>query len=165
MRERPSCAVELRCFGVWRWAVALVAATAMAAMAAWAGLALANHSSDSAAIAAVATALAGLSLWLAASLARVDGGTLACVDGCWTFAYKRRGVDRIEAGALAVALDLGSFLLLTLTRTAGPRRLARRWLPVQRRGLEADWHALRCAVYSPPPATPDAVAANELLTE
>jgi hypothetical protein len=165
MRERPSCVVELRRFGVWRSAVALVAVAAIAAMAAWAGLALANRASDSAAIAAVATALAGLSLWLAASLARVDGGTLACVDGGWTLAYRRYGVDRIEAGALTVALDLGSFLLLTLTRTGGPRRLARRWLPVQRRGLEADWHALRCAVYSPPPAASDAAAANEPLTE
>jgi len=25
------------------------------------------------------------------------------------------------------------------------------WLPVQRRGLQAHWHALRCAVYSPRP--------------
>jgi hypothetical protein len=165
MRECPSCVVELRRFGVWRSAVALVAAAAIAAIAAWAGVALANRSSDAAAIAAIQTALAGLSMWLAASLARVDGGTLAGVEGYWTFAYRRRGVDRVEAGALTVALDLGSFLLLTLTRSDGSRRLARRWLPVQRRGLETDSHALRCAVYSPPPVAPDAAAVNGPLTE
>ena len=54
----------------------------------------------------------------------------------------------------------GAFMLLVLTRLHGSNRLARRWLPVQRRGLEADWHALRCAVYSPPPVAPDPVAAT-----
>jgi hypothetical protein len=29
-----------------------------------------------------------------------------------------------------------------------PRRRAT-WLPVQRRGIERQWHALRCSVHSP----------------
>jgi hypothetical protein len=40
-------------------------------------------------------------------------------------------------------------MLLRFTPDA-PARMT--WLPVQRRGLEAQWHALRCAVYSPRPA-------------
>jgi hypothetical protein len=61
----------------------------------------------------------------------------------------------------AAALDLGSSLLLTLPRAAAPRRPSRRGLPVQRRGLEAGWHALRCAVYAPPLDGSAAAAANE----
>ena len=165
MRESPSCVVELRHFGVWRSAVLVVAALAIASMAAWGGLALANPTSDSALIAAIAAALALASALLAASLVRVEPGTLALADGSWTFAVERRGVARVETGELVVALDLGSFLLLAWTAVEGSRRTARRWLPVQRRGLEAEWHALRCAVYSPPPIPPGPPAANEVLTE
>ena len=161
MRERLSSVVELRRFGVWRAAVFAVAATAMAAMAAWGGLALATGSNGSALIAAIAAAMATMSALLAVSLARVEPGSLACSDGSWTFTARRGNVEHVESGALTVAVDLGSFLLLTLTRIDGSRR----WLPVQRRGLEADWHALRCAVHAPPPVATDAAAANEPLAE
>ncbi len=165
MRESPSCVVELRRFGVWRMAVGIVAAAAIASMAAWAGLPLADQSSNAPWIAMVAALLAVMSALIAASLARVEPGTLACIDGSWTFTCRRRGVDRVESGALTVAVDLGSFLLLTLTHADSSRRVARRWLPVQRRGLEADWHALRYAVYSPPPAIPAAASTSEPLPE
>jgi hypothetical protein len=165
MRERFSCVVEVHRFGVWRAAVAVVATAAIAAMAAWGGLALATGSSGSTLIATIAAAMAILSALLAASLTRVEPGTLACADGCWTYACRPHGVDRIESGTLAVAIDLGAFLLLTLTRGDATRRSARRWLPVQRRGLESAWHALRCAVYSPPPVASEAAAANPPPTE
>ena len=160
MRTRLSCVVELRRFGVWRSAVFAVAATAIAAMAAWGGLALANGSNGSAPIAAIAAAMAILSALLAMSLARVEPGTLACSDGGWTFTSRRGGVERVESGTLTVAVDLGSFLLLKLTSGDASRR----WLPVQRRGLQADWHALRCAVHAPRPVA-DAAAANKPLAE
>ncbi len=165
MRERLSCVVELCRFGVWRSAVLVVAATAIATMAAWGGLALMHRSSDWALIATAAAAMAFASMLLAASLMRVDAGTLVSVDGFWTFTFDRGGIEQVEPGELAVALDVGSFLLLTLTRAGGSDRRARRWLPVQRRGLESDWHALRCAVYSPPLVAPERAAANEPLTE
>jgi hypothetical protein len=60
--------------------------------------------------------------------------------------------------ALVVALDLGSFLLLTL---AAPGRRRRRWLPVRRRGLAGEWQALRRAAYSPPLAAAETLAVNE----
>ncbi len=160
MRERLSCIVELRRFGVWRAAVCAVAATAIAAMAAWGGLALATGARGSALIAAIAAAMAIMSTLLAVSLARVEPGTLASGEDGWTFTSRRGGVERVESGTLMVAVDLGSFFLLTLTRGDASRR----WLPVQRRGLEADWHALRCAVHAPKPVA-DAAAANEPLAE
>ena len=56
------------------------------------------------------------------------------------------------AGELSVAIDLGPWMLLCFM-PEGRGRCS--WLPIQRRGLEAHWHALRCAVYSPrPPAEP-----------
>ncbi len=73
----------------------------------------------------------------------------------WTFASDHPGSAPLP-GELAVALDLGSFLLLTL---AGPG--VRRRLPVQRRGLEREWQPLRRAVYSPPLAAAETLAANE----
>jgi hypothetical protein len=39
-------------------------------------------------------------------------------------------------------------MLLNFTPDAAARTS---WLPVQRLGLETQWHALRCAVYSPRP--------------
>ncbi len=165
MRERPSCVVELCRFAVWRSAVLGVALIAIAAMAAWGGLALVNPTSGSAVVAVVAAALAVASAAMAASLMRAEPGTLASVEGAWTFTFCRDGVERIEAGALSVALDCGAFMLLTLARDDRPHRLALRWLPVQRRGLESSWHALRCAVYSPPPAASDRAAASGPLTE
>lgn len=165
MRERPSCVVELRRFGVWRSAVLGVALTAIATLAAWGGLALANPASGSVLVVVAAAALAVASAVVAASLMRVEPGTLSSVDGAWSFTIRRDGAERIESGVLSVALDLGAFMLLTLVRDDPPHRRARRWLPVQRRGLESGWHALRCAVYSPPPVTPDRAAASGTLTE
>ena len=162
MRAISSCVVELRRFELWRFAVGAVASIAVATMLAWGGLALANRTADSAAIAFTAAAAVLASLLAAASAMRVQAGTLASLSGAWTFTFERDGIERIESGELAVAFDAGAFLLLVLTRVQGSNRLARRWLPVQRRGLEAEWHALRCAVYSPPPVEPDPVAANAL---
>ncbi len=165
MRERLSCSVELRRFEVWRSAVLAVSAVAVATMAAWGGLALSNPTNRVTSIVSVAGALALVAVLLARSLMKVEAGTLSCAHGVWTFAFERDGIERIESGELAVALDAGSFLLLILTRVHGSNRLARRWLPVQRRGLEAEWHALRCAVYSPPPVVPDPAATNGPLIE
>jgi hypothetical protein len=47
-----------------------------------------------------------------------------------------------------VALDWGSFMLLRLDSPEAPDRWRVRWLPVQQRGLQPEWHALRCALHS-----------------
>ena len=51
-------------------------------------------------------------------------------------------------GDVAVVIDLGPWMLLRFASTDFARVT---WLPVQRRGIDAQWHALRCAVYSPRP--------------
>jgi len=97
---------------------------------------------------------------LAVSLMRVPAVSLRWDGQQWWLARLARSarvssaaqVDAI-AGDVDVALDFGGWILLRF-RPASPGRRegAIRWLPVQRRGLEAHWHALRCAVYSPRPA-------------
>lgn len=157
MRDSLSCSVSLRHFGVWRAAVAAVAVAALAALFGWAASAP-DPQPPSAwlCIGVVAVTI----LLLAASLACVEGGTLRLRSGVWTFAPSGRD-DSAEAGVLAVAVDLGSFMLLCLVRRGTGRIARRRWLPAQRRGLERDWHALRCAVYSPPPAAAPTLAADQ----
>jgi hypothetical protein len=145
MRESPPFEVRLQRFDVWRAAVAVVALAAVAAVSAWAWSTAAARAGESVTwVFAVAAGLAGATIAAALTLARTPAGLLACRDGGWSYASDA-GPE--VAGTLTVALDWGAFLLLRIDR--GRDRV---WLPVQRRGLERDWHALRCALYSPPRA-------------
>lgn len=47
-----------------------------------------------------------------------------------------------------VPFDLGGFMLLRLEAQGDRNPMSSRWLPVQRSGLPAEWHSLRCAVHS-----------------
>jgi hypothetical protein len=159
MRESVYFEVRLRRFGVWRAAVALVAAAAIATVVAWAMAMLDSQSASGwAAVVALVVGLAAGTLAVALSLARPPAGLLACRDGAWTFAPDG-GV--VRSGAFEVAIDLGSFLLIRL----GDRRRPSLWLPVQRRGLESEWHALRCAAYGPPPVVVDSPTVSPLGAE
>ena len=143
MRESPPFEVRLQRFDVWRAAVAIVALLAVAAVSAWAWSTVAVRAGESVLwVLAAAALLAAATIAAAVSLARVPGGILACRDGRWSFAPQSKPA---VVGTLTVALDWGGFFLL---RIDGGRD--RFWLPVQRRGLERDWHSLRCALYSPP---------------
>ena len=143
MRESPPFEVRLHRFATWRAAVATVALAAVAASCAWAWSTASTGDTDGVAwLVATALVLALATLAVALSLARVPPGVLACRDGRWTFTADS---GRTVAGALTVALDCGAFFLLRIDGAAH----ARVWLPVQQRGLEREWHALRCALYAP----------------
>ena len=146
MRESVFFELRLRRFGVWRVAVWLVDGAAMAAVAAWTVAMLDSQpESGRALVMAVAAGLLLATTGLAISLARVEAGLLTCSDGLWAFAPDR---GQRRTGTLEVAVDLGAFLLLRLVE----QRRTIVWLPVQRRGVESQWHALRCAAaYSPLP--------------
>jgi hypothetical protein len=49
-----------------------------------------------------------------------------------------------------VCMDLGAWVLLQLRAHPDGPELPRRfrWLPLQRQGLQAQWHALRCALFA-----------------
>ena len=153
MRESVYFELRLRRFGVWQVAVGLVAAATVATVAAWAAAMWDSHAaSGRMVVLAVAAALSLMTVVIAVSLARAQSGVLTCCDGVWLFAAD---AGMRHGGTLEVAMDLGAFLLLRLVDGRGTTL----WLPVQRRGAELQWHALRCAAYSPAPraaATPTA---------
>jgi hypothetical protein len=157
MRGSPSCVVEIRRFGAWRVAVGVVAAAAIGTLCAW--LVLAPWGQVTAA--RIAVGLAALStLALATSLFRMPSGTLRWSGSSWSFSDLAAASATPVTGDVDVALDLGAFLLLRFAclDTRGRRKV--RWLAVQRRGLEREWHSFRCAVYSPRPAPGPADAAD-----
>ena len=156
MRASPAFQCVLSRFGAWRAAVAVVAGAGVVVLLVW----LATRSEP--------TPPLGLAGWvgamlavpaLAVSLMRVPAVTLRWDGQQWWLAQLARSsraaaaaqIDAV-AGEVDVALDFGAWMLLRFRPASGTRRERRtRWLPVQRRGLDAHWHALRCAVYSPRP--------------
>jgi len=158
MRDSVFFELRLRRFGVWQVAVCLVSGAAIGALAAWADAMWDSQpESGRVLVLTIAAALSLATIGVALSLARVQAGVLSCVDGAWAFVSDAGGR---RTGTLEVAMDVGGLLLLRLVE----QRRTRAWLPVQRRGLESQWHRLRCAVYSPPPhaaGSPTARTATE----
>ncbi|HEX2542277.1 MAG TPA: hypothetical protein VHM00_14485 [Caldimonas sp.] len=147
MRNSLACHVSLRQFGVWRLGVAVLAALSLASLGVWV---VSGREQWTAAAMAGAAVAAVVAVMLAASLARVQSGTLRLEEGRWTFAPTLPSGVEPRPGRIDVALDLGSFMLLCFRPLGASGELGRRqWLPAQRQGHEADWHALRCAAYSP----------------
>ena len=137
MRASPACQVLLHRFGAWRIAVIALTVAGAAAMAAW----LAGRDPPaSAGLLMLVAALALPVFGCAVSLWRVPAQSLRWDGQAWLL--------DAAPGELSVAIDLGPWMLL---RFSPERQRRSHWLPVQRRGLEARWHVLRCAVYSPRP--------------
>ena len=156
MRASPAIDVMLTRFGVWRTAVALLAAAAVAAVWAWWSTwdTSPPHNVSIALLAALVT-VSGVIVALAASLARVPCTALRW-DGqgwqMWRVRRERAAVGEPVAGEVFIAIDLGVWMLLRFEPAVRGLGLRTVWLPVQRTGIEAQWHALRCALYSPRPA-------------
>jgi hypothetical protein len=130
--------ISVRRFGVWRLGSALIGAAATATACAWAVLSLG-------AVGWVAALFGCAGIVITAVLARpVPAFSLRWDTQAW---HLEPGSSRGQAGRtghIHVALDLGSWLLLRLS-SGSSRRVV--WLPVQRRGHEADWPALRRTVH------------------
>ena len=141
MRAAPALELTLQRFGVWRAALATLSAAAAASCTAWLGA--------GAWTLPVATAAAALSLFATRRAPQRLGW-----DGeGWQLATAVAPAGEPLAGTLRAMIDLDGFLLL---RFEAADSRAVHWLPVQRRGHEAAWHALRCAVYSSRPAAASA---------
>ena len=157
MRAAPAIQVSLRRFGQWRAAVLALGGLAIAALCAW----LNGRPSP---IDAGVFAVVGLSAMaiaaLAVSLARVAPMSLRWDGLAWHLADHDAAKGDALPGDIDVAFDLGPWMLLRFKPTAPGARPRIRWLPVQRRGIESQWHGLRCAVYSPRPE-PGAGQASE----
>lgn len=151
MRTAPALQLTVTRYGAWRTGLALVSLAALVVSCAWAATA-----------AVPLLAAAGLLLvcaLLVATVHRAERRRGACRlhwDGQqWAWSADGAGADaELQSGRLEVAVDLGRWMLLRLDAVSGAAPVRRRsfWLPVQANGLERQWHALRCAVYSPTPA-------------
>lgn len=153
MRTALQLEVGVVRFGVLRSATLALAATVWAVLAAWwwAHPAPAPAWVDAVAALGMLGAAAAVLPWRSARpfVLRRDAHQ-------WQLSFMDGARTAPAAGQLHVALDLGAWLLLRFIPDAAERGAS--WLAVQRRGLEPQWHALRCAIYAPPPKPPQAGA-------
>jgi hypothetical protein len=148
MRASPAFQVSLRRFSLWRGASAVLAGCAAAAMGLWwhaIDHELAWFTKTLAAAAAVGF------IALAASLLRQRPLSLRWDGQQWHLGPASSIGNEPGSGRLGPAVDLGGWMLLRFDHEPASRRRLPVWIGVQRRGLEREWHALRCAVYSPRP--------------
>lgn len=146
MRASPAFQLTIDRFGAWRAALSVPWLAAACALPAWL---LAGELS----VPRTAAGAAGLLVLLASvGLARVEPMSLRWDTSVWRLGPASSRGEEPWPGTLAVAMDLGPWMLLKFSRdvTSATRRVT--WLPVQRRGIEPQWHALRCAVYCARPA-------------
>jgi hypothetical protein len=146
----------VRHFGIWRAGVTLLVVSAAAVVAVWALQALGRHTLWL----MVACALfAASSAMLLAHAWRLRGLTLRWDSQCWQlFASDTGRRELAPSGRLVVCVDLGAWMLLHFKPIDTTLLRRGTWLPVQRRGHEADWHALRCTVYCARPVSLPTVA-------
>jgi hypothetical protein len=146
MRAAPAVAVTIRRSPRWiGWIGSLVAAAVATALA-WAAV-----GGGARWLVAAATLAWGLAVLFAEWRRRPVG--LRWDRQSWHFGRASGSFVAQEAtGDLHVAVDLGDWMLLRFAPADAPTR--RTWLVAQRGSAEGDWHALRCAVYSPRPPRP-----------
>jgi hypothetical protein len=144
MRASPAFHVTVVRFGAWRASVLALLSASVAALSAW--LLSATASISAAPLAAVGVVGAALAI-CAVPLLRCPPTSLRWDTRQWHLGPAASAGDEPDAGRLAVALDLGVWMLLRFDPVPPRRGRRSTWLPVQRRGLEPHWHALRCAVY------------------
>ena len=157
MRASPAFQFELHRFDVWRSAVLALAVLGVSTLGAW----WLAHERPVGVVVTTATALAGFAVvWLAAALANVPARILRWDGQLWHIGRPGSAPDESVPGELGAAIDLGAWMLLRFRPAVPDRREPVIWLPVQRRGLEPHWHALRCAVYSPHPPVPTDISSG-----
>ena len=156
MRAAPPLEFTVRRFGAWRAVLASLAVLGAALMALWWASADRPRPPAMALVALAGALLAALPL---AQSRRLRACTLRWDGQRWHLAATRAAASARGgpvAGQLAVAIDLGGWLLLRFVAetaaVAGPRAPRATWLPLQRSGLEREWHAIRGTLYSPRPA-------------
>ena len=166
MRAAPDVHVCVTRFGLWRAAVSAVGLFAAVAIVAWVTQHIRALPWPAAAGQFAVGGLAIAStLWLTVGLAGVSAFQLRWDGLSWYFdradPTSTGGVAADpQAGDLSIAIDLDTWLLLRFTPSTPPGDARARWLPLQRRGLERQWHGLRCALYSPRPASDSGAAAQ-----
>jgi hypothetical protein len=143
MRAAPAVQLDVETGACWRVALWVMACIAIASAVGWA---LAVNTALAWAIVTLAAAYAG---WLGRVGARPRRARLGWDGAGWVLL--EQGWHEPRRGEVAVALDFGDALLLRFAARPGARQRAR-WIALQR-SASMPWHALRCALYSPRPAS------------
>jgi len=144
MHASPAFHVIVRRYGAWRGLVIALVAMMAAVLLAW----LASRDEFTPLLLQLAVGALGLGLMAAAvRLVRREPMSLRWDTQRWHLGQASTAGDEPWTGRLAVALDLGGWMLLRFDVDASSSGRRIHWLPIQRRGLEGQWHALRCAVY------------------
>ena len=145
----------VRRFGAWRFVVAFIVCVAGVALGTWAVRAAATHP-----LAFIGSLLVfGLcATLLARQVFRLQAVSLRWYTQRWHLGPAGMAGHEPVSGQVAIALDLGGWMLLRFLPEAGLPRRRGVWLPVQRRGHEAAWPALRSTVYCARPVPLPAVA-------
>jgi hypothetical protein len=94
---------------------------------------------------------ASLALGAAAAMRWIRSGHLRWDGEVWRLADGASGSAEESPGSVAVALDGGHWMLLRFRAAPAGSGRRVRWLALSRRDVGGQWHALRCAVYSPRP--------------
>ena len=141
--------MALNRFGMWRGALFVLASAMLSVTAAWIVLSR-DQQVFMVLIGAAVLAVTGVAMVVAA--ASIDPVALRWDGARWQLTGPGCGASESAAGHLYVAIDLGFWMLLRFVADVPEGRAGVIWLPVQGRGLEAQWHGLRCAVFSARPA-------------
>jgi hypothetical protein len=149
MRASAPFHVTIRSFGCWRAVVGVLLAGSIACMVAFA---LATGESAPAAFRIAGFSASFGIVVMGFDLLKCTPVSLRWDSQRWHVGAESTAGEEPDSGSVDVCLDFGNWMLLRFEHEVTIGRARSRWLPVQRRGMEAHWHALRCAVYSSRPA-------------
>ncbi|MET0333141.1 MAG: hypothetical protein ABW190_02635 [Rhizobacter sp.] len=141
MHAPPPFQITVRHFGVWRWGCGVLVAAAGLTTAAWSTRAWPAHAGW---FVFTVSLLVASAIGLLVHAWRLAPTSLRWDGQVWQFGPAVTIGQEPQAGRLSVAMDLGSWMLLSFVAD-GAR--SGRWLPLQRRGHEPCWPALRATVY------------------
>ena len=147
MPDSKALSIEIRTSAGWRSAVLALTLAAALGLIGWSTTV--SHRG------APGLVWLGLPAWIAiaaaASLLWPRAGRLRWDGADWHLDLAAAGPARESPGTLAIALDGGHWMLLRFRAAQAGTGSRTRWLALSRRDLGSQWHALRCAVYSPRP--------------
>ena len=149
MRASPACQITVRDFAWWRAAVVAPLLCAVASAVAW----WLGPGYRPAWASATLVLMLFTSVCAAVGLIRCPPLSLRWDTARWNLGPAASMGEEPLSGQLAVAVDLGGWLLLRFCPDATTKRLSTVWIAVQQAPSQQQWHAFRCAVYSSRPDT------------
>lgn len=145
MQAASAVQVTIQRFGVWNAAIGLISLATGTVAAAWL---VTQHDELPGWSGVLLTASVLVGVLGAIDLWQRQAIVLRWDTQRWHLTDPGRGASPVEVSELRVASDLGDWMLLRFRCATSRRALRHGWIPVQRRGLESQWHALRCAVHA-----------------